>query len=281
MKLLLISFASVLVFFFGLFGVQQWGLSTPYQRFEHAFMNGQNPKISVNVHKQSEAEKVIAAKPDAILWLDIRFTKDRRFVILAESEILATLVEKNLGANSWKGSYINRYGFDEIRALFPQAPLLEDMLNAFPQSRFILNIVDNVPEIHTDLVKHLEPFQLDERVLIQSDTDIIMKSIKTEKPKWLYGTSHADLMRLMSFDSVAILSATPFGGDVLIAPVTIKKRDGYNMNIVNEIHRRKKDVFLGPINTLGEYDAVRQNQPDGIVFSSAELFLAYLDQKSL
>lgn len=281
MRLLLISIACVL--FFGAIGVglRTWGLATPYQKFDHAFWSSEAPYSIVRAKTAMEAQRLTQEKSDVILWVDLHETRDHRFLVVSEETVQGQLTEKALGPERWRGPQIPRYDLAELRPFFADSPLLEDLMTQFPNQRFVINIVDNVVDLHFELVKILQTLNPDNRVLIQSDTDVLLRSIKDMKALWLYGTSHADLMRLLSFESVGLLPATPFKGDVFISPLELKGRSVLNAEVLNELRRRKKTIFLGPINGIPDFESAKKANPDGIIFSSMEIFLHLREQKLL
>jgi hypothetical protein len=115
-------------------------------------------------------------------------------------------------------------------------------------------------------------------VLIQSDTEIVIKSIKEQKPLWLFGTSRSDVMKIVSFDSIGLGPASPFHGDVFISPLKIMNRAAFNEDVLTEIRRRKKLVILGPLLTEQEIVDARSLKPDGYIYDNSRLFLKELDQ---
>lgn len=281
MKLLLISLATVIFFAAVGVGLRSWGLATQYQKFEHAFWTPEGPYWIVRVKTAMEGQRLTQEKADVIFWLDLHETRDHRFLVLPEDTVTLQLTEKIFGAEKWRGPQIPRYDLAELRPFFPDAPLLEDIMTEFPNQRFILNLVDNVPDIQFETVKLLQTLNPDKRVLIQSDTDVLLRSIKDLKPLWLYGTSHADIMRLLSFESIGLLSTTPFKGDVFISPLSLKGRSILNENVIEEMRRRKKMTILGPLTGNPDFEAARQANPDGYLFSTMEIFLHLRDQQLL
>lgn len=277
MRVLLLSIGSVLFLLMALSLARIWGLSTQFQRFEHPFWNQAKPVISVRVRILDDIRTLVRAKPDIVPWLDVRQTSDKQFIILPDAPIRELLVEKSFPADKWRGPQPSRYTLAELRPIFSDAPLLEEALKQFPDLRFILNVIDNNNGIHEDLVKLLEPLNPDKRILIQSDTDVILSSLKEKKPLWLYGTSRAELMRMLTFESVGILPATTFRADVLIVPLTLHDRPAYNRGVLDEIHRRKKEYFIGPLSSAEEYDKAHEENPDGYIFSAPEIALRMME----
>lgn len=277
MKLVQIALGSLLFFGFTLLGIRYWGLSQPEQPFEHAFWEAASHPV-VKVRLLAEAESLQLREPDVILWLDLQLTADHHFLVLGEDAV-ERITPRQLGEN-YVGPRLSRYALERLRPLFPEAALLSDFLSRFPSKRFVLN-VPNGTDVHVHLVEALKDFQADRQVLIQSDTDSVLMSIKGLKPMWLYGTSRAALMKLVTLDSVGLGPAAPFRGDVFISPMTLNGRPAFTLSAYEEMRRRSKRLLLGPLSSREEFDAARQLAPTGFVSANPSFFLSILDQKSL
>lgn len=272
MRVLFISFACVLVLLLSLFGVRQWGLMTPYQRFEHAFLDAHpGPHQVVRIRSLDEFNEAVQISKNLIIWLDLRMTADGQFLVFPEDP-RPQMTESAFPRELWKGDVLSRYELGELRMLFPQVPMLEDFLDPEPRPRMLLNIVDNATDVHHHLIQRIEPWTANERFLFQSDTDIILRSLKEKKPLWLYGSSVSDLMKILTFESLWLEPASPFLGDVFISGFQLKGRDAFNENVLNEIRRRHKDVFLGPLKTPEEVERARALNPEGFIYDNVELF---------
>lgn len=279
MRVFIISFCCVAVLVLGLFGVREWALMIPSQRFEHAFLSGPPlPYVAVRVDNAEEAQSARALLSNVIFWLDLRLTADGEFLILNPEVVPQALTLEALGADKWKGPHLYRYSEAELRLVFPQAVRLKDFLAAFPEQRAILNVIDNTDDVHTKLIELVGPFKPDERFLFQSDTDIILKSLKEKKPLWLYGSSRSDLMKILTFESIGLEAASPFRGDVFISPLRIMGREAFNEGVLREIRRRHKDIFIGPLFSADEFEKAQHLMPEGFVLSSVALFKE-LDKK--
>lgn len=263
MKLVGIIFGSFFVIFTIILSAYFWGLSIPYKEFESPFT--QKRPFKGFVYKNIDiAKEQIKENSDLIIWADIHLTRDKFFIVIDKND-----ANKNLPLSKNK---ILNYKLEELRQYLPNLIELPLLLKQFPTQRFILNIIDNVQDIHTDILKVIEPLNIDSRVLIQSDTSVIISSIKELKPMWLYGCSQPDIMRFLSFDSIFILPATPFKGDVYITPVHLLNRFILKQSVFNEIKRRKKLVLIGPIQDKNEYlDAQKFSAIDGYIFDDMNI----------
>lgn len=272
MRLLFMSLAIVLIVGMALLSARIWGLSVTHQRYDHPFLT--EPLIAVRVDTLMDARRVVAAHPDAILWLDVHEMGDRHFLVSRNEPLREFLVEKSFAPGKYRGPNVTNYALEDLRPLFPQAPLLTELMTEFPRQRFILNIVDNVQNVDRDLVAELEPLEPDKRVLIQSDTDVLIRSVKELKPLWIYGTSWPDLMKLMSFESIGLVAAAPYRGDVFISPLKIMNRAAFNEGVLTEARRRNKTILVGPLTSADEVQRAREAHPNGLILDRAELWPA-------
>lgn len=279
MRVFIIGFCCVAVLVLGLLGVREWALMIPSQRFEHPFLDSEPPPHrAVKVQTLEDAKAAKALLSSVIYWLDVRLTADGQFLILDPEVVRTGLTPEALGAEKWKGPNFYRYSENELRLIFPATLRLKDFLSDFPDQRMILNVIDNTESVHTKLIELVEPFKADRRFLFQSDTDIILKSLKDQKPLWLYGSSRSDLMKILTFESIGMEAASPFRGDVFISPFLIMNRDAFNEGVLREIHRRHKDIFIGPLVSANEFEKARALNPEGFIFSSLELFKELQDK---
>lgn len=281
MRVVLISILSVFFVVTALYGARIYGLQTSYQRFEHPFWSGDKPLWSVNSRNAEEVKRLTQVKPDIVPWLDLQLTSDGHLLVIPQSSVRDLLTEKSLGAEKWRGPQVHRYALAELRMLFPDAPLLQDLLKEFADLRFILNVPGQSPDVDLRLLAALDPLKPEQRLLIHCETDGILKDLKEERPRWLFSSSRADLMRWLSFESIGLLPATPFRGDVFFAPLSVKDRSLELGPLVQEAHRRQKDFFVGPMNHSASFEEAKRLGADGYIFATFELFLALLDQKSL
>lgn len=245
MRLLLISFGSVVVFLMMLFTARFWGLGIAYQEFKHPFFE-QRALYTVQVENFGQAADAIKAEPDVVLWLDVRVTKDHKLIVLSPATTHAYITQSNLG-RAYVGPKIYYYNWSLLKTHFAEAKLLTDFVAQFPQRRFVINVIDNQYSIHELVTKELKDYDPDKRFLIHSETDIILKSIKDKEPFWLYGTSLPELTRLVTFSSIGLQPAISVRGDVMISSLKFHQRTFINEDVLSEMKRRKKKVFIGPI----------------------------------
>lgn len=238
MKVIFISAGAVLLLFILLTITRLWGLGQHYPEFQHPFFSvAEKPLVILKAKNLNDIEAALKTEPSLALWLDIETTIDAK-LLFANTE-------------------------------------LKDVIAKYPKQRFVLNILGNVENVHNSLVKSLKDFSKEKLFLIQSNYNVVMSSVKNLEPFWLYGCSQADLMRFLTYDSMWILPAAPFKGDVFIAPLKILGRSAFNEEILKEVHRRNKKVILGPISNKSEYDDASRLKADGQLIENLSDFLAW------
>lgn len=284
MRIFFITLISLIVVGILIFMARIWGLGQNYPLYEHAFFNGPAPIVVVKVSSLEQAKEAVTLRPDVVLWLDVRFSRELKPFILPAARDREFLEwkrqeqEKSPTAPIMIGGRLSEYPWEQINEFFKVTPALEEFYRQFPGTRFVLNIVDNVGEAHTTLVKTIKDFKPNERTLIQSDVLVIMTSIKEIKPEWVYGTSTPDIMRLMTFDSMYVLPSTQFKGDVFISPFVVMKRPAFNDDIIAEMRRRNKRIILGPIRNEEDFAKASRLKVEGYITENLPELLRLLGQ---
>jgi hypothetical protein len=279
MRVLLLSILSVAAVVACLCAYREFGLSKQYKSYEHVFLNFSSPVVVVRIANRNEGLTVSSQWPDAILWLDLVKTKDDQVLHLSEDHIRQRLVQSAFPGEKWRGPFIERYTLAELRPVFADTELVADLLKEFPKQKFILNLTQNSQNIDADLVSAIDKISgVDERVLVQSPVDVVLKSTKKLKPLWVYGTSQPELVKLLSLESIWLAPAASYDGDVFISPLQLHNRPAFNTEVLKEMRRRFKKILLGPLETSTEYTAARKENPDGFIFATPELALKVFER---
>lgn len=258
-----------------------WGLGQTFPDFQSPFFAGETPLIIVKADTLSKIDEVLKLKPNAVIWADVRIAKGNIPYILAPSRDVEFLNSKseqqkaNPTVQITQGGKLSDYSWEQLNEFYKNTPSLKELYEKYPTTRFVLNIVDNVADVHSTVVDAIQSFKPDARTLLQSDALVIMTTIKDLKPAWVYGTSTPDLMRLMSFDSLYILPSTQYKGDVFIAPFSILKRPAFNEDIIIEMRRRHKRVYLGPIENQEQFELAEKYKVDGYITDNLPQLLQF------
>ena len=280
MRLLLISIGSLVLALFILLTARMWGQGQSYPEYVHPFF-GQIPFNILQVTTVTEAQNALIKYPQIVFQLPVRMSQDLiLFVLDSQSEqklilYLQNQQEQNPGQLILKSQKIYDYSWSEIKQYLNKLSInteeLKTFYKQFAEQKFILDVLDNTYDIDQELIKQLKAFQPDERTLLQSDIGTILSAVKMLKPEWLYGSSKADLVRMKTMQSMWILPALQFKGDVLIAPVKMQNRDFLNPDIISELRRRHKKIIVGPIQNEQELFLAKQYKPDAYLFLDARL----------
>jgi hypothetical protein len=123
-----------------------------------------------------------------------------------------------------------------------------------------------------DVDKHItiwvEKNNFAQSVVITSDADIVLSSLKDKNPLWIYGTSLSDLTKLLTMASINLEGLVNFKRDYFITPVTLKNRDMINPKVIAEMRKRFKKVAIGPVRTDQDRDIAQKLNPDILILSS-------------
>ncbi len=261
-----------------------WGDAQNYPLYEHAFFSGPAPIVIVKADTLDKVQEAIKLKSDVVIWADVRLSLDKVPFILPPSRDVEFLkmkeAEQKANPNTpiMTGSKLSEYPWEQINEFYKTTPALKEYYEQFPQTRFVLNIVDNVHDVHSAVVEAIDGLSAKSRTMIQSEALVVMTSVKELKPEWVYGTSTPDIMRMLTFDSLYILSSTQFKGDVFVAPFTLMKRPAFNENIIVEMRRRNKRIFLGPIQTAEQFAEASRYKADGLITENLPELLNLLNQ---
>ncbi len=264
-----------------------WGLGQTFPDYQSPFFAGETPIVIVKADTLAKIDETLKLKPDAVIWVDVRISKGNVPYILSPSrdvEFLNAKAEEqkaNPTAKIIQGRKLSDYSWEQINEFYKTTPALKEVYEKFPTTRFIVNVVDNVTDVDTTVVNTIQDFKPDNRTLIQSDALVVMTAIKDLKPVFVYGTSTPDIMRLLSFDSLYVLPATQYKGDVFIAPFSISKRPAFNDDVIAEMRRRHKRIYLGPIENQGQFDVAAKYQADGYITENLPQLLEWLKQGHL
>lgn len=271
MRVLFISIVSIVVLFVVLLTSRLWGLSQQYPEFQHPFFeNVAAPALVLKVQSEPELEEAVQKKADVMIWLDVQTTNDQKIIVFATD-----LKPQQMSIEAYRGPKSLAYPLQQLKNMHPEVRELREIIAKYPQQKFVLNILDNVQGVHTGLVEVLKDLSPEKRILLQSNYNVIMTSTKELEPFWLYGCSQADLMRFLTFESMWILPATPFKGDVYIAPFVLLGRPAYRESTLEEVRRRKKKIILGPALDKKEFDDAVRIKADAIIVENLSDYLEW------
>jgi hypothetical protein len=271
MRVILISIFSVALLFIILAITRFWGMGQHFPDFQHPFFSGStSPLFILKVSSEKEIDEALQLKKDFAFWLDVETTSDKKLIAFSRE-----FSPKEISIEAYRGPKSMAYEFQKLQNIRPEIRELKAVLTKYPDQRFILNVLDNVEDVHILLTDSLKGLSGEKRFLLQSNYNVVMTSIKEIEPFWLYGCSQADLMRFMTFESMWILPSITFKGDVFISPFKLVNREAFNEDILQEVRRRKKKIVLGPLLSKAEFDDASRLKADGLVIEKLSDFLAW------
>lgn len=287
MRLFVISFMSILFVGFILLTARIWGLSQVHTPYHHPLLQTQKtPQLGVFVTDSLQLEELRLATAEAWAILPVRISADKKIFILdpsKDSQFLDYILEEQKRKPQTpllKGQNLSTYDFDELQKFFGDLVLLETYYQRFPNQVFVLNLIDNISEFHAYLKQVLSQApSASERTLVMSETHVLLTATKEQLPELVFGSSMADITRLMSLESLGVIAAAPLKADVLTTPLTFRGRPLLKKSIVDEMRRRHKKVFVTDL-TSAEIDLAKGLEVDGYFFKSIEEFRKVISSQS-
>lgn len=271
MKLLMISAGTLLIAGMLWVTLWFWGQGLTYQPYDHNLTNWKqdsgNPVLALSTEDFKEAEAFLKENPGSILQINLHISKDGQFFTAGaqEFEFIAKLPQEDVQA--YRGNKHFYYDFDFIKAKANQITTLDTWISLQPRF-WIFNIEDNALDVDKNLIAVLEKNNLTNKVVIASDTDLILSSLKEQRPLWVYGSSLSDLTKLLTMASVNLESLVNFKRDYFFTPVSLKNRQVLNSQVIAEVKRRFKKVAIGPVRTDQDRALALEQQPDVLILSS-------------
>ncbi len=254
MKMLSLTLGSLFITFLLFMMVRTWGTNESFKPFQTLYFSSEFANNEVEYIIPWEQNFLLEKEPKFILYADVYRGKN-------ETLLVTPWMDRNKPKKTLEQTP------SEAR------PTLKDLLAQFPKTRFVINCDENFDGIHKQLIETIQEGKATERVVLQSVYNTILISAKELSPMILFGSTPADLTRIKMFDSIWLLPAAPFKGDVLFTNLKYKNRDTINRDIVLEMKRRFKKVFVGPLATKEDIEKARLLDPDGFFVEDPMLIL--------
>lgn len=260
-------------------------LSKPEPRpFPHPFLDvlekGPKPLLVTYRGDTTQAppntlEAFKAAPATSILWVDARPTGDGTWIALTEKT-------KPGDASQWV-SYMHDSdvmasdaGFDftpdggrtyPFRGKgFHLVPLAE-ILKAFPDRLFVINLQDYKEGGAQQIIQTIKDAKAGERSLISSPEDGILRDLREAEPTWVFGTSRAQVTRLIMLSQLFLAASAPMRGDVFVLDPGIELHR-LNDRAWAEVQRRKMKSVIAIEGAPKELADLWRSRADAVVTSS-------------
>lgn len=262
--------------------------------FPHAFLNlldrPEKPLVIAYRGLSSQAppnsklafEKAAALGPNVVLWVDARPSASGTWMAWTHRSLIedtdgtqwiAAVKDDDLA----KIDAAYKFSLDGGRT-FPfrgqgfHVETLKTILTAFPDRFFVVNLQDYQEGDKERIVQVIQHANAEQRVLIASPEDGILRDLREAQPTWVFGTSRAQVTRLIMLSQLFLAPSAPMRGDVFVWDPTLPL-SRLNERMWTEVQRRKmKTVIAVDDSALGLEWAKRA---DAIVTSTPEKFVGH------
>ena len=274
MKLLGICLGALLFAFMAWATMWFWGQGLTYKPYDHPLMSwtqtdGKSLK-ALSTDNFDEASAFMQKNPDGILYLNIRVSGNGQLFTATPQEL--EFISKLSSANTtvYKGNKNFYYSYDFLKSQAPGIKTVDEWLTLKPRF-WILNIVDNAIDIDRYITEWVEKVKIENQIVITSEADIVISSLKELHPLWVYGTSLSDLTKVLTMASINLEGLVNFRRDYFITPVILKKREVLNPKVILEMRKRYKKVAIGPVHTDQDLEKALELKPDILILGSSTL----------
>ncbi len=274
MKLLGICLGALLVAFMAWSTMWFWGQGLIYKPYDHPLMNWTETDgkvlTALSTDNFDEASAFLQKNPGGILYLNIRVSgSGQLFTATAqELEFISKLSSSN--TTEYKGNRNFYYTYDFLKSQAHGIRTVDEWLTLKPRF-WILNIVDNAIDIDRYITEWVTKAKIENQIVITSEADIVISSLKALHPLWIYGTSLSDLAKVLTLASINLEGLVNFKRDYFITPVILRKREVLNPKVILEMRKRYKKVAIGPVHTDQDRDKAIKLQPDILILGSNTL----------
>ncbi len=274
MKLLGISLSAILVTAMAWATLWFWGQGLTYKPYDHPLLSwtrddGQ-PLLAISTDKFEEASAFLEKNPDALVMLNLKVSQDGQLFTAPKNALDFLYQFSDANTSEYKGNKNFYYDFSFLKNRAPDLIPIETWIALKPRF-WIFNIVDNAIDVDKHVTQWIEKNDFSKKVVITSEADIVITSLKNQKPLWIYGTSLSDLTKLMTMASVHLEGLVNFKRDYFITPVTLKNREVLNSKLTLEMKRRFKKVAIGPVRTDQDREKALMLKPDVLILDSSTL----------
>jgi hypothetical protein len=225
-----------------------YGLGQTFQVFDHPILKQPRPWIlawggdlEAGLSHSRSALQAAKKLEGVILAVNVEMTADKHFFVVPPGL-----------AQQQQGQVLSQLRDGDVQALDlggGQGPQrLEQFLIETAPMPVLLWIRDNIENIDLRLRPILERHANESRILIHSEYDNVVKSIKKLFPQFLYGTGVGQRVRLVMLSSLWLEPVAAIDGDLLISPLRERGVRVVNPALISEVERRQKLFIIGPLN---------------------------------
>jgi hypothetical protein len=230
-----------------LFSLRFYGLSQHVQAYDHPTMKIPTPWViawggdTEVAPSHSRAALTSASELDSVmLAVNIRMNAEKHFFAIPE------------------GFDVSNQSDDDVKKIAlgkgGEPMSLETILQLYSATPILLWIGDNIENIDLRLEPIIRKRGNLGKIIIHSEFDNVVKSLKKLVPQLLYGTGVGQRIRMLMLSSLWLESVATVDGDVLISPLRERGVSSISTGLRDELVRRQKVLILGPLNDVAAND---------------------------
>jgi glycerophosphoryl diester phosphodiesterase len=230
---------------------------------------------NTSVAPPNTIEAFKAAAPTSILWVDARPTGEGVWLAMTEKTLPGDRrqwVSYMHDADVMKADAGYEFTPDGGKT-FPfrgkgfRFATLTEVLKAFPERMFVINFQDYKAGGMTQIIQLIKDAKAGERSLISSPEDGILRDLREAEPTWVFGTSRAQVTRLLMLSQLFLAGSAPIRGDVFVLDPEIPLHR-LNDGAWAEVQRRKMKSVIAIDGAPKELGDLWRKRADAIVESN-------------
>lgn len=250
MRIIIITLATLFVFFMSFLTVKFWGKGQSYTDYKHVMLQQQSTPIEFI--KPGYAKLMEVIESDKNIYLDVTVTFDQRLVV---------------PKRKWQTTEkpVRLFNYDEVKN---DVILVADIREPLRQKKIIFNLAENAQAIHETFMHEMKQigFEKGENFIVTSQFEAPVKALKEIAPALVYGSTQPEILKIVAMQSMHVLEAATIRADIIIHPLKIRNQDFFNDEIVQEMKRRYKKIIIGPVN-IEELTEAQRLQPFAIIIN--------------
>jgi len=250
MQVIRVTAAVLILFLCTWIMLRFYGISQVYQTYDHPLMKKEKPwilawggELEDGPSHSREALQSAAKQDGVILAINLQINAEKHFFAIPQDFKI-----KNEIVN------INNLSDSETLSLDlgdGKSPLsLEQFFDEFGNSPLLIWVRDNNENIDLRLEPIFKKYKSHAQLIVHSEFDNVVNSIKKLIPDLLYGTGVGQRVRLLMLVSIGLESIATVDGDLLIAPLHEGKISAISVELKEEIIRRQKIFIIGSLNDV-------------------------------
>ena len=234
-----------------IFALRNFGLSQSYAEYDHKLLNknflliakasSENFGVPLTKNYFEALDKI---SNELIIEIPIQLTKDAKLLVIENSTLMATDAHDKpiffATKDEIQEDLRNRH--DDGRLEYYE---LSDLLEQFPKTNFLINILDTDPAKSfalNELLKN-DKTELKERIIIYSKYPEPIRFVKRDNPFFVYSMTKTDFIQAAILDSLYLETIARFNSDLVISTSESEKLP-ITQSLISEIGRRKKKYIL-------------------------------------